>query len=638
MPEKKFAFKAGGPKRLTLRSTILGGKQDVYIDDRLIGSPTRRELAQGWRKSAGSSELYIRRLYGGWDVRMNGQPIADSYSHPVKRAQVASNVNFFVVVMSLLFAGIVASMTRLSTPLDWIEVIVIVIIALIYAILGWLIRTRLSAVALGISIALFLIDSVAVLLAVLAILNPTGVIGAFMVRFILFNQLIAGVGPLVEHWRARRVGERAAPDYALEHVFGRMNNAQRTKFLAASAVLLLFTIVGSIFMLPGGGLDDMVTPAVVLAPTPVMTPMPTATIVPMPVVPPTWTTMPMDEATAAALLTLTRPPTWTPTPTVVYDPAAIPLQYPAHRVLYDGASNRVFGLHARDNPTIAQLWWIDMTTQQPGVMPTAGVGEEMCVHRRTNLLYVITQQTGVIQVFDPRTNTIVQTVDWVEKASFQPGDPPQPYDITCADDRLYMTDSQSLPGIWTLDPLDLTATPRHFTLEPFSVDGVVVEGGFGGYTFGGDNRRLFLWTQASNQTPYVMRAQLDASRFVAEDVYSPRADEDGFREFPMNAPVFYDINWQQVVTRRAIFASYDLQTPLFMLPLDADRPDLEEVFSTVNFRQGFAASHARVVNLTDFSTRTLPSGVDHVFFGSDGRLYMVDNDAMMLTRLDLSNP
>ncbi|MFH1015976.1 MAG: hypothetical protein V1771_03145 [Chloroflexota bacterium] len=97
-------------------------------------------------------------------VLVNGQPVPGSSSDPSRRLAVAYGIVFFVTGVNIV-VGLIAEMMRVDFLLNMGMGIGSVIFGMLMGIMGVLVWKRQSSFALGVAVALLIIDGIAGLIA-----------------------------------------------------------------------------------------------------------------------------------------------------------------------------------------------------------------------------------------------------------------------------------------------------------------------------------------------------------------------------------------------------------------------------------------------------------------------------------------
>jgi len=216
VPDKQFPLEPGGAPRLLV--SWRGALKDLSFS--LDGQPLAafddsKELKEGRRLALpdGSTlEVRVASPFGFPELLLtrDGEPVPGSSGDPAVRHAAAWHVVAAVAVLNVVVGLLVE-----ATGADFLRGIGAgwpsVFAGLVYGGLAWLVRGR-SIVALGIAIALFVVDGAFVLVSA-AKAGGTPPIGGLFVRVFLLIPMIRGVPALRELARphTRRATPRAAP-------------------------------------------------------------------------------------------------------------------------------------------------------------------------------------------------------------------------------------------------------------------------------------------------------------------------------------------------------------------------------------------------------------------------------------------
>jgi hypothetical protein len=196
MPKRSFALERGGPKRLDVEWSGIWKNMRISLDSQPIGGipdgkalkagqtfelPDKSSLSVRLVQSLGNAELQILR---------DGAPLPGSGSDPVERLKVAWAITWFIAGLNTVL-GIVAMIAKSSFLEQAGLGIGTVIEGAIFFLLGWLVKTYRSAIALGIAVALFAVDGLLSLVASTGGSRPPPV-GMIVMRVILILPMIRG--------------------------------------------------------------------------------------------------------------------------------------------------------------------------------------------------------------------------------------------------------------------------------------------------------------------------------------------------------------------------------------------------------------------------------------------------------------
>lgn len=173
MPTREFALEAGGPKRLVIRWQGNWNQVEIVVDQQVLGTfenqaalkrgadfslPTGGTLHVQLLKSFAQAELQVLR---------DGNALPDSDSDPERQVSAASGM-FYLVAGFNIVLGLVAELGGIEILLNTGLGYSAVGVGFVYALLGFLVKTYRSAVALGIGVALFAFDGLMSIVASIA--------------------------------------------------------------------------------------------------------------------------------------------------------------------------------------------------------------------------------------------------------------------------------------------------------------------------------------------------------------------------------------------------------------------------------------------------------------------------------------
>jgi hypothetical protein len=622
MREQRFSVRPNEAKRLVIRSGRFGRRYEVLFDDRLLASLSRRELKAGWKRGAeGGPQLSVRLVRSGYDIRMNGLPVPGSAAHPLKQAQTAARILYVIGALNLLFAGILLVLVGRPDTIQWITIGITALAGILTAFLGLFVG-RGSALALGIVLALYVFDTFQLALNLLASLNLIGLISAMIVRILILTELARAVGPLLEIARARRAKVPFQGDNRLPQVLRRMPSDGRTRFWLVTSALAVLTVIAIVLPLLNLARQPNV-PQVVMPATRTPTDTPDGpTRTPTITLTPSLTFTPSITPTVQPTLT----PSLTPTPWTGLE--RIGISHSASSVLYDAPRDRIIGLSA-DEPLV---WWLDAGGAEVRRATLPAVPDDACVDDSGDRLYVILPVSGDIHVLDLASGAAGDVLTW-------PAPPSEPtrsmgfrFRVRCQPGRLFMTDTQWWPGLWSLDLADPDAPPVAYSLPDVRYGSTESDNGIGDFTFTADGSELYYWYQSGGFTgSLVIRARLEENRLVLLDQYfEPRA----LTRDPLDTPILLDEAGGRLIAKHMIFDIGDLSAPVYVFPhAPGDMSDTED-FYAVDWNRGLAATRTAIVSLADFTVSDLPFlNAQYLFFDSAGRLNLFSNRDFILYRL-----
>ncbi len=201
MPKKEFALEPGGPKRVTLTWKGLWKNIVVALDDRELGViPNQKALKAGQEFPLGDGTTLKVQLVTGMaaelQVTRDGAPLPGSGSDPEERLKAAYSMIFFVAGLNAVL-GIVAGvfevefLARLGLGIESL------VVALLYAGLGFLVMKFRSPIALGFAVGLFALDGIASVV-MMAGAGGSPPIGGIVARVFLIIPMVRGFAAIKE--------------------------------------------------------------------------------------------------------------------------------------------------------------------------------------------------------------------------------------------------------------------------------------------------------------------------------------------------------------------------------------------------------------------------------------------------------
>lgn len=201
MPTKEFSLEPDGPKRITLSWKGLWKNIVVSFDGTELGViENQKALKEGREFSLGDGTTLKVQLVTGMSAELqvtrDGEPLPGSGSDPGERLKAAYQMIFFVAGLNAVL-GIVAGifevefLSRLGLGLESL------IVAVIYAGLGFLVMRFRSGVALGFAVGLFALDGIASLV-MMASAGGSPPIGGIIARIFLIIPMVRGFAAIKE--------------------------------------------------------------------------------------------------------------------------------------------------------------------------------------------------------------------------------------------------------------------------------------------------------------------------------------------------------------------------------------------------------------------------------------------------------
>jgi hypothetical protein len=245
LPDKAFALEPGGTPRLAV--SWRGAFKDLSVS--LDGQPAAsfddsRELKEAQRialHDGSTLEVQVASPFLFPELRLtrDGEPLPGSSGDPATRHaaawQMVAAVAGLNVVVGLLVEATGADFLR-GIGAGWPSVFA----GLVYGLLAWLVRGR-SIVALGVAVALFVLDGVFVLASATQA-GGTPPVGGLVARVFFLIPMLRGFPALRELARPRKrrvaprpTGRAAAPTEAPPPRAGSVANAPAARVLSGDA-------------------------------------------------------------------------------------------------------------------------------------------------------------------------------------------------------------------------------------------------------------------------------------------------------------------------------------------------------------------------------------------------------------------
>jgi hypothetical protein len=209
MPQKLLALEPGGPNRVEIKWSGIWKNLTVRVDGDQVGViPDQRALKAGqtFTLKDGSS-LHLVLVTGiGAELRVSrdGVPLPGSSADPEARVKAAAAIIFFIAALSAT-VGLAVELLEVQFLRDvgfgWESIAS----GAIFAILGYFVRARRSAIALALAVGLFALDGLITLVGAFGS-GHTPPVGGLVARFFLFVPMVRGFGAI----RTLKAAERAA--------------------------------------------------------------------------------------------------------------------------------------------------------------------------------------------------------------------------------------------------------------------------------------------------------------------------------------------------------------------------------------------------------------------------------------------
>jgi hypothetical protein len=204
MATRKFALVEGGEKRLEIVQPSFSQTRVVKLDGKLISEiPDLNALKAGREYPIGDGQTLSIRYFNNWltkglDVRLDGEPIPGSDTHPQKQLSNACGAILFIAAVNIIVGLITITGNGDFLGLSGLNGRENIISGVTYAVLAYFVYRR-SQIALGLALAGFVIDTVILVLSVNQLIknsdNPGiygGLLGGFFIRLFLAGMMIQG--------------------------------------------------------------------------------------------------------------------------------------------------------------------------------------------------------------------------------------------------------------------------------------------------------------------------------------------------------------------------------------------------------------------------------------------------------------
>jgi len=196
MPRMKYALEKGRPPRLEVSWKGLGWKDfTIKLDGLEVGKiADKKELMEG-REFALDKDTILKvqsvRTLSAYELQVlvNGQPVPGSSSDPNRRLAIAYGMVFFAAGLNVLL-GLIAEMIRVDFLLNMGIGLGSILFGVLMGIMGVLVMTRQSSIALGVAVGLLIIDGIMGLIA--------GSFTGIVARIIFLIPMFGGFGAIRE--------------------------------------------------------------------------------------------------------------------------------------------------------------------------------------------------------------------------------------------------------------------------------------------------------------------------------------------------------------------------------------------------------------------------------------------------------
>ncbi len=196
MGKMNYALGKSQPPRLEISWKGLGWKNvTIKLDGLEIGKiPGKKDLEEGREFTLDKNttlKVQLVKRFNSWELQVlvNGQPVPGSASDPSRRLAVAYGMVFFVTAVNIII-GIIAEVLKVDFLLDNGIGVYSVIFGVIMGIMGVLVWKKQSSAALGIAVALLIIDGIMGLIA--------GSFAGLVVRIFMLIPMFGGFSAIKE--------------------------------------------------------------------------------------------------------------------------------------------------------------------------------------------------------------------------------------------------------------------------------------------------------------------------------------------------------------------------------------------------------------------------------------------------------
>ncbi|WP_008312180.1 hypothetical protein [Leptolyngbya sp. PCC 6406] len=181
MPTTQHPLRRGADPRLTI-TYDRGWKNIVLTLDgqELASYPNRKALATAQTFTLEDGSTLSVQFQRGLDLRLNGQPLPDSAQDPMKALAGAYFMAYFLAAMNLIIGFVFVAMN----PEQGALLLLTIITAVIYGVLGYLIHKRRSLPALVLITIIYSVDTIVVLVNQAANGGNIGVVLPIRIAFL----------------------------------------------------------------------------------------------------------------------------------------------------------------------------------------------------------------------------------------------------------------------------------------------------------------------------------------------------------------------------------------------------------------------------------------------------------------------
>ena len=202
MPKRTYALAEGGPKRLELAWKFNWKDLVVKLDGQQIGGPfSKSDLEQQALVTLPDGHILGVKLDRSLHqvdlhVHLDGKPLPGSASHPQTQVKGAYGAIFFIAGVNIIL-GIGALVFGWQVLTDIGGGIGSVIYGAVFLALGMFVMMQRSRIALGIALALFILDSALILYSSFSTPDKPGFHGLIM-RVVIVVLMFRGFGAISE--------------------------------------------------------------------------------------------------------------------------------------------------------------------------------------------------------------------------------------------------------------------------------------------------------------------------------------------------------------------------------------------------------------------------------------------------------
>ena len=188
MPARKFKLTETSEKALEISRKNFSSEYTIKYKGRELATLEGKTLRESGKLFRSNNRRLSIRLLGSpafgerWDIRINGQPIWDSDTHPQRQVEGASDAIFVAAGFSIL--GLTISLlpgTSMFGETDSTSVMVQLFLIFVLVGLGFSVRQR-SKLALQIAVGLYLVDTLMLIWGIVTGLLAPTLLGSLVIR------------------------------------------------------------------------------------------------------------------------------------------------------------------------------------------------------------------------------------------------------------------------------------------------------------------------------------------------------------------------------------------------------------------------------------------------------------------------